>query len=451
MQSPEHPQESQPPKSVNALLRLVPLGFAIGSIGAGYSGKGTPSIFLGIAAVVALVAILAYQAKPLRAGLVASLAGAGVGAFLSFFGSAAEKACGSGTFANCGKILHSDWGHIGGVPTSLLACAFYAGLAIALWSAIKSNRKAEGAVLLLLAGVFATLFSAFLAYQSKVVEGEWCTFCISLYAVALLCLGAGLTAVKQHGSTSLISALTADSGKLVGPGLVVSLLLIGVGGSKAHTDSPIDLNPDQFSSPDQYAELYSMAKAPIRISGREPAKGSVKADWTLVEFTDYSCGHCAEQAPAIQALIKAHPKTRLLHKHYAFIREASTLAALSATCAHQQGRFWEMNEILFDNMKDWTRDDLDFVAKEMLKLDEEAFSSCMEDPATAKSIEADYDVGEQAGVRATPSIFLSFDGDTWLKMEAGPEGADLLLKAAEQGIPLPGLSPVGSGSDEAAP
>jgi uncharacterized membrane protein len=369
-----------------------------------------------------------------------------VGGFLAFFGSQAVASCGQGNFANCGTVIGSAWGTLFDLPTALFACAFYASLALALTLASQRKNHASGATLLLLAGVGATLFSAFLAYQSKVVLGEWCTFCISLYAVAVLCLLAGLSAVKAEEPDPLKEALFSKGGGLTGPALLLFLAVIGLGVSQKA--DPHDHAPGDGHGAANLESLYSHARSALKISGKEPVKGSVKAEWTLVEFTDYSCGHCAEQAGPIQELIEAHPNAKLLHKHYAFIQEASTLAALAANCAHKQGRFWEMNEVLFDNMKDWTRDDLLFVAKDMLHLDEAAFSDCMEDPATQRSIEEDYTAGERAGVRATPSIFLSFDGATWLKMEAGPEGAELLLKAAESGTALPGFSPDGSDDEE---
>lgn len=446
---PENPVEEKPtcdspPRGFVILMVLATL-LALSSIGLGTVGNGTGAIFIGISAVCTFSSGQFLAGKPLLAGIVASLAGAGVGGFLAFFNEAALSSCSQSTFANCGKVTGSEWGTLFGLPTALFACAFYSALLLALILLRAKKNTGSGATLLLFAGVGATTFSAFLAYQSKVVEGEWCTFCIGLYAVAALCLTSGVMACKTHQPDTLSNALLKNGRTATGPALLLFLAIVGFGAAQKTDDH--DHAGGASHAGDNLEALYTLVDAPLSLTGTEPTKGSVKADWTLVEFTDYSCGHCAEQAPAIHALIKSHPRAKLLHKHYAFIRESSTLAAHAATCAHKQDRFWQMNQVLFDNMKEWTVDDLEFVAKEMLQLDEEAFSACMLDPSTAKSVEADYDVGEKAGVRATPSLFLSFDGKTWLKMEAGPEGASLLMTAAENGEDLPGFAPANASAE----
>jgi uncharacterized membrane protein/thiol-disulfide isomerase/thioredoxin len=454
MQSPENPVEEKPTNPIDhhgidykilVGLAAILAGLAIWM---GKTGNGTGAVFSGAGAVSAFCFAQIRTGKPLLAGIVASVAGAGVGAFLTFFNEQALSSCSQSTFANCGKVTGSDWGTLFDLPTALFACAFYAALALTLFLASKKQNLQSGASLLLLAGVGTTTFSLFLAYQSKVVVGEWCTFCISLYAVAALCLISGIAACKSTTPDTLKEALFTKGAAFTGPAFLLFLAIVGYGASTQTDGHGHNHGPGEGHGADNIDELYSVVEDPLKLSGKEPAKGSVKAEWTLVEFTDYSCGHCADQAPAIQALIKSHPRAKLLHKHYAFIREASILAAHAANCAHKQDRFWQMNEILFNNMKEWTTDDLQFVAKEMLQLDGEAFATCMTDPATAKSVSDDYTVGEKAGVRATPSLFLSFDGTTWLKMEAGIEGAALLLSAAENGTALPGYVPSNTETSE---
>jgi uncharacterized membrane protein/thiol-disulfide isomerase/thioredoxin len=449
-EKPENPVEEKATApldtrlTVFVILMVLATLLAISSIWLANVGNGTGAIFSGIGSVSAFCLGQIQAGNPILSGITASIAGAGVGSFLTFYIEKAKDTCDQGTFANCGEVLNPDksaWASLFGLPTALFALAFYAALALTLILSRKKNKNGTAATLLLFAGVGATTFSAFMAYQSKIVEGEWCTFCISLYAVAALCLISGIAACKATTPDTLKEALFTKGSAFTGPALLLFLAIIGFGASKPTTDSHDHTSGDDHTG-DNIEKLYTLVDAPLKLSGKEPAKGSVNAEWTLVEFTDYSCGHCADQAPAIQALTKSHPRAKLLHKHYAFISEASILAAHAASCAHKQDRFWQMNEILFDNMKkEWTTDDLQFVAKEMLQLDEDAFAACMTDPATAKSVSDDYSVGEKAGVRATPALFLTFDGTTWLKMEEGTEGAALLLAAAENGTALPGLSP----------
>jgi protein-disulfide isomerase len=219
-------------------------------------------------------------------------------------------------------------------------------------------------------------------------------------------------------------------------------LAVGPTGEEAHADHSHEATAF-------HEELYEEISSPLPVTGREPSKGSVQAEWTVVEFTDYGCGHCADQAPIIQEVVKRHPKMKLLHKHYAFIGDGSRLAARAAVCAHEQGRFWEMNSALFDNMKrDWSAEDLVFLAKARANVSPEAFEACIANEAKQASVEEDYRVGESVGVRGTPAFYLSFDGSTWLKVNGGADAVDLILSAAEQGIELPGLGSATPGAAE---
>lgn len=404
-------------------------------------------IFAGVAALVSFAASQLIAQRPLVAALGASVVGTGIGTYLAFFMEKAEDFCGTSSWSNCGKVLNPDnspWAEIYGIPTSLLACAFYAGLSVAILQGLRTQKHAETQTLVLLGGVGSSGVSLFLAYQSKVVLGEWCLFCISLYAVAFTLLAVAIVGLRGSQPVGLKDALIGSGGSLSGAGLVAGLLILAVGptGEEAHADH-------NHEATAFHEELYEEISSPLPVTGREPSKGSVQAEWTVVEFTDYGCGHCADQAPIIQEVVKRHPKMKLLHKHYAFIGDGSRLAARAAVCAHEQGRFWEMNSALFDNMKrDWSAEDLVFLAKARANVSPEAFEACIANEAKQASVEEDYRVGESVGVRGTPAFYLSFDGSTWLKVNGGADAVDLILSAAEQGIELPGLGSANPGAAE---
>ena len=427
---------------------LLYTAVALAALSAFQAAQGAVAwfIFAGVAALVSFAASQLIAKRPLVAALGTSLTGAAIGTYLAFFMEKAEDFCGTSGWSNCGKVLNPDsspWAVIYGIPTSLLACAFYAGLSVVILQGLRSKKQGETLTLVLLAGVGASGFSMFLAYQSKVVLGEWCLFCISLYTVAFTLLAVAIMGLRGTEPVSMKNALVGSGGPLAGAGLVVGLLVLAVG------PSGDDAHSGHNHEPSGIDELYEEISASLAISGREPSTGSVQAEWTVVEFTDYGCGHCADQAPIIQEVVKRHPKMKLLHKHYAFIGDGSRLAARAAVCAHEQGRFWEMNSALFDNIKrDWSVDDLIFLANARAQVSPEAFENCIRDDAKQESVEDDYRVGENVGVRGTPAFYLSFDGSTWLKVNGGADAVDLLLSAAEQGTELPGLNPSNSGATE---
>ena len=445
-----------------AVLRNLAIALALTS--AFMAAQGAVGVFIlaGVAALACFAASQLIAKRPLVAALGATLTGTAIGTYLAFFMEKAESFCGTSSWSNCGKVLNphdSPWAEIYGIPTSLLACAFYAGLSLVLIQGLRTKKSAEALTLALLGGVGATGFSLFLAYQSKVVLGEWCLFCMSLYAVAFTLLTVAIVGLRGTQTVSLKEALIGSGGSLSGAGVVAGLLVLAIGptGDAAHADHSHGPEEVPQVTQDNILEIYEESitplfdeiTAPLALSGREPSKGSIQAEWTVVEFTDYGCGHCATEAPRIQEVVKRHPRMKLLHKHYAFIGDGSRLAARAAVCAHEQGRFWEMNSALFDNMKrDWSEEDLVFLAKARAGVSPEAFESCIADEGRQASVDEDYRVGDRVGVRGTPSFYLSFDGSTWLKVQGGSDAVDILLSAAEQGAPLPGLSANTNGESE---
>ena len=421
-------------------------------------------ILAGVAALVSFAASQLVAKRPLVAALGATLTGAAIGTYLTFFMEKAAKTCANSSWSDCGKVLNPDespWAEIYGIPTSLLALAFYVGLSCILLTAIVLKKPAEALTLTLLGGVGASVFSVFLAYQSKAVLGEWCLFCMSLYAVAFTLLAVSILGLRSTRPVGLTDALIGSGRDLSGPGIVAGLLVLGLAlgptrdaAHAGHNHGPVEipeLGQDNLLEvyDESIVQLFDEITAPLALSGREPSKGSVQAEWTVVEFTDYGCGHCADEAPRIQEVVKRHPRMKLLHKHYAFIGEGSRLAARAAVCAHEQGRFWEMNSALFDNMKrDWSEEDLVFLAKARANVSPEAFENCIADEARQASVDEDYRVGDRVGVRGTPSFYLTFDGNSWLKVKGGSDAVDILLSAAEQGAPLPGLTATTPGESE---
>jgi protein-disulfide isomerase len=73
--------------------------------------------------------------------------------------------------------------------------------------------------------------------------------------------------------------------------------------------------------------------------------------------------------------------------------------------AAQQGRFWEMHDVLFRNQLRLESEDLRRYA-ERLALDLERFEADVADDATRARIERDVESGEASGVDGTPSLFV---------------------------------------------
>ena len=81
-------------------------------------------------------------------------------------------------------------------------------------------------------------------------------------------------------------------------------------------------------------------------------------------------------------------------------------AAEAALAAHAQGRFWDMNDIMFENMKALEVPKLEKYA-EQIGLDMTKFKADLSSGKYAAQVKGEMAEGKGAGVRGTPSVFIN--------------------------------------------
>ncbi len=139
-----------------------------------------------------------------------------------------------------------------------------------------------------------------------------------------------------------------------------------------------------------------------------PSKGPDDAPVVVVEFADFECPHCREAVPLIDAVLAAHPgKVRLVYKSYTLpFHVHGEPAARAAFAAGMQGKFWEMEHILFERQQHLEAADLERYAR-MLNLDIAKWKSDMDAPATSERIAHDRQLGEELKLKGTPTIYVN--------------------------------------------
>lgn len=84
-----------------------------------------------------------------------------------------------------------------------------------------------------------------------------------------------------------------------------------------------------------------------------PSLGSTMARVTLVEFLDPECEACAAFAPIVKQILKDNEgKIRLVVRYMAF-HPNSHIAAAFTEAAGEQGKYWQMQEMLFQRQPEW--------------------------------------------------------------------------------------------------
>jgi protein-disulfide isomerase len=146
-----------------------------------------------------------------------------------------------------------------------------------------------------------------------------------------------------------------------------------------------------------------------------PARGPSDALVTMVLFSDFECPFCGELEPVITQLLAAHPAdVRVVWKNFPLPMHAhAEPAAEAALAAGEQGKFWEMHDLMFKNQKKLERADLDGYAK-TLGLDPTKFADAVDHSRGKPVLDRDNALGGKLGVSGTPGLFLNgkqFDGE----------------------------------------
>jgi protein-disulfide isomerase len=87
---------------------------------------------------------------------------------------------------------------------------------------------------------------------------------------------------------------------------------------------------------------------PVPVGGA-PAVGPADAWVTLIEWGDFECPFCRAAEAQVEQVFAAHSaEVRLVFKQFPLtdLHERALPAALAADCAGQQGKFWEMHDLL---------------------------------------------------------------------------------------------------------
>lgn len=150
--------------------------------------------------------------------------------------------------------------------------------------------------------------------------------------------------------------------------------------------------------------------------GHFPPQGDKNAKVKIIEFADLRCPFCEqffkESEPQIIKDYVDSGKAVFYFRHFAFLGDASTLAANATECANEQGKFWEMHDYLYKNQPPesdtsmYTVDNLTQVAGN-LGMNTENFRSCLSTNKYQKNVDKDMSEGQTAGVSGTPTLFVN--------------------------------------------
>ncbi len=157
-------------------------------------------------------------------------------------------------------------------------------------------------------------------------------------------------------------------------------------------------------APEDYDRVYA-----IPLDGA-PARGAADAAVTLVEFSDFQCPFCARTAPLLDEMRKKYgDRVRIVYKHFPLsFHPAAMPAAVASAAAQEQGRFWELHDVLFQQGQSLAADRFEDYAKQA-GLDIARFRQDLVDKHAEyeRRVQQDYRHGLEADVRGTPTVYIN--------------------------------------------
>lgn len=139
-----------------------------------------------------------------------------------------------------------------------------------------------------------------------------------------------------------------------------------------------------------------------------PTLGSPEAPVEIVVFSDFQCPYCSKVVSLLEYALEHNPDTvRIIFKQFPLpFHKFARPAAMASLAAHNQGKFWEMHDLLFQNNKELSTEKIEALAKE-IGLDMKKFDFDTKNALLSQQIDMNVREGRMNGVSGTPSVFVN--------------------------------------------
>jgi protein-disulfide isomerase len=201
------------------------------------------------------------------------------------------------------------------------------------------------------------------------------------------------------------------------PLIIIGLVLVvAVGG--AYWLYNRNANPSKTGGgANRPANRAAATPATTNLLGAQPPNmlGSANAPVTVEEFADFQCPTCSVKHPLMKELASTYgSRIKFIFRNYPLAipaHDKAYEAAVAAEAAGLQGRFWEMQNLLFTNQQAWSsnpdyRKIWEGYAGQ-IGLDVERFKSDMAGSFAKGRVDLDLQRGRALNVNSTPSVYIN--------------------------------------------
>ena len=262
-------------------------------------------------------------------------------------------------------------------------------------------------------GIISFSISMLLLVISLFEIKKLCVLCAATYILNLMI---GIIALQGIGFINVFKDSVKDliDGLKIKPyAIAFAVVMLATAGVLTYTSTSYIFAP-QAKNANEFKQYMNAKTNKWAVSGN--LLGKEDAEIIIYSYTDYRCPMCRAYNIMIHRLAKDMKNVKVIHKNYPLDTECNKymrsefhvgacMMAKYAIAAEKQGKFWDMNNLLFD--KKPNNDEEVIELAKTLDLDIEKLKEDANSLETLHQIQKDIDEAHALGVEGTPTTYVN--------------------------------------------
>ncbi|MGD9240525.1 MAG: vitamin K epoxide reductase family protein [Desulfobacterales bacterium] len=332
--------------------------------------------------------------------------------YLNYTDITYQSFCAISTSINCDTVSQSLYSILFGVPVAvwgIIGYTFLLGLVIPGWR--RSALEARNWAIILWMALAFSIVSIWFAAISTFLIHSYCIMCIGIYLVSFFTLWFSWLIHRRFATRGLLADTVGDLNflwqrrRLLTP--LVSVALLGM-------IALMVFMPPYWHMTS--ARLSQSVPSGLTAEGH-PWIGAVHPKIEIEMYSDYQCFQCRKIHFYLRQIIARHPDTiRIVHRHFPMDHTVNPIVkkpfyigsgkmALLAMFAASKGKFFEMNDLLFDLAAKQKQINLKWLAQKTGLKPDDLFRS-LNDPRLRQKLAGDIRKGIELRLVGTPGFVI---------------------------------------------
>jgi len=312
---------------------------------------------------------------------------------------------------SCDDILSNRVSQLFGFPLASIGLAYFGLLGL-----LSSLRKPATDRIVLLVSGLGLGASVYLTYLS--IKGDYaCSLCQIIHFINFGIVIFGLYGLKTSASSEVIKPNSLI--KFYARWSLFVLMLIAIGAFSQYLLLKTSINMQTAVNLDELGKEFQLTKVnTIPFNENSPRLGSEDSPVQIVIFSSFQCPACKTFKPIVENVFKKFGnEIGITFKNFPLssdcnpslqfnMQPQSCNAAYAAIAAHQQNRFWEYHDELFQSDLNFDENTFKSIA-EKIELNMEKWETDRQSTTTKQHLIEDLKTAIGIDINGTPSVFIN--------------------------------------------